>query len=362
MSDKKLAVLGIVAAAMLVIAIGVGRLNRTAERSTAAGASLIQGLDPGMIDSIVLGTGDDAAVLQRAGGQFVAEDKGGYPASNEQVNRLFTSCLDMVTDQLVTRNAVNHEDLGVTEEKARYVVSFRDAAGETMAGLVIGSQAEGVRGTYVRLLGDDAVYLSANTPYLRMSSMDYLDKQLLRVEAKQVRRVAVNGPEGGYVLVSEDGGSAKLEQVPEGATEKADEVRKVLEALTSLDFSGVQPAAEAGELSFEYGYVSRRADSTEYTLEIAKADDKYYVKCRSEFMDKTPVVKDPGTESEEELAKKDAILLARQAARDFTAQHEGWVYEVASWQAEKLVKAVGDLVEVPEPEEEEEAEGAAAEE
>ena len=43
MSDKKLAVLGIVAAAMLVIAIGVGRLNRTAERSTAAGASLIQG-------------------------------------------------------------------------------------------------------------------------------------------------------------------------------------------------------------------------------------------------------------------------------------------------------------------------------
>ena len=50
-------------------------------------------------------------------------------------------------------------------------------------------------------------------------------------------------------------------------------------------------------------------------------------------------------ESEEELKKKEALLLAHDKAKAFTPRHAGWAYELSSWQAEKMCKSLADLIE-----------------
>ncbi len=72
-----------------------------------------------------------------------------------------------------------------------------------------------------------------------------------------------------------------------------------------------------GDSKFDREYVCTLKDSTVYALKIAKKDDKTYITCEADYTDKTPVTKDSNVESEEELKKKEAKLLAQEGAIKF---------------------------------------------
>ena len=57
------------------------------------------------------------------------------------------------------------------------------------------------------------------------------------------------------------------------------------------------------------------------------------------------------------MKKKEAKLLAQESAIKFTQKHQGWVYEIAEWKANNLIKELSDLIEDEEkPKEEVEVE------
>ena len=100
------------------------------------------------------------------------------------------------------------------------------------------------------------------------------------------------------------------------------------------------------ELAFNRQFVCRLKDSTVYTMKIAQRSDKTFITCRAEFTDKTPVTKEEGiVESEDELKKKEAKLLAKDKAEEFSSKHSNWVYEVSENDAGNLVKSLSELLE-----------------
>ena len=101
----------------------------------------------------------------------------------------------------------------------------------------------------------------------------------------------------------------------------------------------------SGDLTFDKEYVCKLKDSTVYALKIAQKDDKTYATFEADYTDKTPITKDSNVESEEELKKKEAKLLAQEGAIKFTAKHKGWVYEIADWKAKNLIKELSELIE-----------------
>jgi len=144
-----------------------------------------------------------------------------------------------------------------------------------------------------------------------------------------------------------------LENIPAGKKLKDSDSKSVFNALTDLRFTDVKKKSTAnGELTFDRQYVCRLKDSTVYTISIAQKDDKTYVTCQAEFTDTTPVTIKKEGESEEELKKKEAKLLARDKAKQFTTEHQDWIYEIADWKAKNLTKKLSDLLEdEPKPEE-----------
>jgi hypothetical protein len=68
------------------------------------------------------------------------------------------------------------------------------------------------------------------------------------------------------------------------------------------------------------------------------------VVCKADFTGERPSKVSKG-ESEEELKKKEALLLAYDKAEEFTARHKPWIYEIADWKAKNLTKALSDLLE-----------------
>jgi len=350
MSNKKLIILGFVAAIMVVLAVLQPRISSKPKGESSGPEYLIQGLDPAAIGSIVIGSGDDEVILKRKEGRFVVVNKNNYPAKSREINEIITSCLDIRTSELYTSDESVHKDLGVTEEEAQSVVRFLKRDSSLLTGVVIGKAREMGRGTFVRRLTDDNVYVSFEQTMVRDRAMSYIEQELLSLDREDIESVTVTVSGENYTLKrDEDGKMVLAEELSEGRKLKSDEADKVTFALTNLRFTDVKSTASSeGGHSFVDAYLCRLKDSTVYTLQIAKKDDKTFIMCGAEFTDKTPVTKESGVESEEQLKKKEAKLLARDAAEAFSTRCKGWIYEIPDYCAKELMKGLPELVEEPE--------------
>jgi hypothetical protein len=91
MSNRKLTILGIVAACMVVWAVVQSRISNRPRTAPDEPTYLIQGLNLARIGKIVVGTGEDAVTLARRGRGFVVANKDNYPANTGEINNLITS-------------------------------------------------------------------------------------------------------------------------------------------------------------------------------------------------------------------------------------------------------------------------------
>jgi len=360
MTNKKLAVLGIVAAGMLVWAVVQHRVSKIGSpaKITLRDSFLIQGLPTSKIAGVVIGKGDNPVRLTRQGRDFVVSSKDGYPALTSKINDLITSLLDIRIIELITDNPNNHESLSVTEEKSQNLIKFFDKDEKVITGIIVGTSRFDenlqfdTRSTYVRLISDDRVYLAKDVPLSGGSGMDYIDKELVDVRDSDIVKVAVSTPDRSYTLRIEDPNDTDVILVdkPADREQKDYDCKQVFRALMSLTFSDVMKESSAADLKFDHKYICELKDKRTYTFDIAKKDDKTYVKCSAEYTGEIPrtVGRD---ESADELKVKETKLLAWDQAEKFTQKCSQWVYEVPSWKADNLTKKFADLLEEPKKEE-----------
>lgn len=353
MNNKKLAILGIVAVLMVTWAIVQSLISNRPRAKPAGPAYLIQGLDPANIGSIVIGTGDDAITLKRQGNFFVVVNNDNYPAEIKKINDLITSCLDIRTTEVYTDNAANHPELEVAEENARSAVKFFKPDSSLLTGVIIGKAREDGAGTYVRLASSDAVYLTENTPWINSRAIGYTNQEILLLKREDINSVTLTYPDGQFTLkATDDGKSVTLENIPAGKKLKTSDADRVFTTLVNLRFDDVKKASsETEDLTFDREYICRLKDSTVYTFNIAPKGNISYAKCQAEFTDKTPVTIDKGGESEQELKKKEAKLIARDRAKEFNLKHQGWIYIIPEWKTKYFVKELSDLLQDEEPKE-----------
>jgi len=345
MSNKSLAILGIVAAVMVILAMVLSGVSDGPRRGSNGPVYLIQGLDPGSIGKIVIGSGDKAVTLRRRGKSFTVAEKANYPADMKQINELIQKCADIKTTGSVhTSNPANHKDLEVAEDNAKSVVKFftADPNSKLITGVVVGKNIEVGQGAYVRLLPNDSVFVTTESPWIKDQATDFINQELITVKREDINSVTVS-PEGeAYTLKAGAGDAVSLDNLPAGKKLKNTDAKSVLTALTDLRFDDVSRGI--GGLAFNEQYACTLNDLTVYTLSIARKDDKTYAICNADFTGQRPkgVEKD---ESAEELKKKEALLLAFDNAAVFSARHKGWTYEIPDWKAKNLTMKLADLLE-----------------
>ena len=346
MSDMKLSLLGILAVVSIILAVFVSQFAHRSKPTSAGPGNLIQGLDPATIAEIVTGKGDEQVSLKRRGNSFVVASKSFYPASNKAVNDLIASCLDIRTVELYTEDKANYKDLGVTEEDAKDIVKFLGSDGKIITGVIVGNSREKDGMTYARLINDDKVYIIYNAPWIKSSPLDYIEQELISINKADINSVTVTSSEGAYTLVSEaNGAEVALKELPAEKKQKKNECISVLSALTSLRFDDVDTVAEKPDLKFDREYTCLLKDSTLYLIEIAQKDSKTFIKCNVDFTDKTPVKKEEAVESQEELKKKEAKLLAKDKVKKVQEICEGWVYQIPEYKAKNMTKPLTELIE-----------------
>jgi hypothetical protein len=351
MSNRKLAILGIIAALMAGLTVLQSWVSQNVNTADFSSSAFIEGLHIKAVAGITITSekGEKTTTLDRKDGVFVVADKDNYPADVAAVNALFNGCLDIRTREKTTDNLNNHADLEVTPETARSVVSFLDTDGGQIVALVLSPSNEKGE-AFARLLSETGVYSVQYSPQINTDPMDFMDAQLLQVSRDQLSSVAVRTGEDSYILtVSDDGADIKLQSMPAGKQYKETVYKSVFGALSSLRFDDVIHAENVPqELQFDSAYTCKLKDKTVYKLVLAKKGEKTYAKVSADYLDKTPVEKTVGqVESEEELKVKEAKLLAIDAVKGFNKKHGDWVYQIA---AGNLMTPLSELLEdSPEP-------------
>lgn len=348
MSNRKLIVLGIIAVLMILWAAAQSYFSGRPKSESGKLTYLIQGLNPADIDSIVLGTGQNKITLKRQGGIFTVVEKDNYPAETSRVNQLITNCLDIKTEELYTENKANFKDLGVSEEDAQELVKFFKPDSSLITGVVVGKAKEQGQGSYVRAVSNDKVYVTAETPQISGRAMDYINQELISVNRDNIKSVTVSGPNEVYTLKAEQNSrNIVLDNLPAGKKLKETAASGVFDALMNSSFDDVQKeSASKAKLNFDRQFVCQSQDSTVYGIKIAKQDGKTYIACEAEFTDKTPITqKEVQDSNQAELKKKEARLVAQDKAREFSAKHKGWIYEIPTYKADNMTKKLSELLE-----------------
>jgi len=373
MSERRLAILGGVAAVLLVITVLLYSGTYSPQREFVAGTPFIQGLDPNDVSEVIVKSGDNIVSLVRTRAGFVVKEKSNYPASVKELNDLIVKCLDIRLAAKVTERKENHEELGVTEGcKDATTISFiggkkqestratgEDAADKKSAkkgrppvliGFVKGKSAEGSMGVYVRLLGQDTVYRTEESLWFNDRPIDYVDKELLAVKKDDVMRVEVKTGKDSYTIARDDKDKIVLQDVPKDKKPKTWDVESTFDALSRLDMDDVIPA---GKEKFEWDatYTAHLKTHISYTVQLAKKDDTHYARLSASFPPDLRITRPAKNEKDAEVKKKAAIWEAYETAPRFTRRHKDWVYKLSSYDAEKLRKPFAELLEDKEPEE-----------
>ena len=96
MTNRKLAILAVIAAVLLVVTTLLYRDRPKATIGRRVGTRLIQGMAPENVWTIEVARGNLKTTLVRDGDRFAIEERSKYPAATERVNDLLMNSMEIL--------------------------------------------------------------------------------------------------------------------------------------------------------------------------------------------------------------------------------------------------------------------------
>ncbi|RMF98233.1 MAG: DUF4340 domain-containing protein [Gammaproteobacteria bacterium] len=253
MNNRRILVLLLLLAALAVTGWWLAR-----EQKPAAGGQGELFL-PGLADAL---NGLETVVIKRAGGRVVATlrhgadgwtvaEANGYPADIGRLRRLLLALAQARVVEAKTARPERHDRLGVED------ISREDASGIQLdlispaysASVIIGKT--GVAGgsmAYLRRAGEDQAFLVDARLDPGRELRDWLDRRVLDIPARDIRRVTIEHPDGETLVIEKPDPEASdftVLNIPEGRKLSYPGVANSIgAALAGLEFDTVRPAAE----------------------------------------------------------------------------------------------------------------------
>ena len=179
-------------------------------------ATFFDGVDESSVTSVRMVRPQDAIELVPSGDSWRVN---GWPSDSGSVARFFDALVELEVGDLTATNPANHGRMGVAEDSARTLEL--EVGGSTRA-ILVGDQGPRFSTAYVRLPGEDEVYLLEGNLRTHMTRAldDWRNRKMLAIDTSRVSRIAVERDDDAFTLVRgdtawtfEDGSDANARQV-----------------------------------------------------------------------------------------------------------------------------------------------------
>ncbi len=349
----KLKWLALVSAVLMVAALAAFALNRWGTGPSArgrVGQPLMTGIDTAQARQVEIVSAEGTVTLTSADGQsWVVAEQHNFPVDTKHIKGLFFTLTTRTLAHLVTENPDKLADLGLLTpeeqgdqpqaEQAGTVIRIRGGNDAPLFQLVVGNTRIGegsmtFGGVYVRYPQEQAAYLVGDSIVTDLRPQDWIDNQVLDLDAEQtLQSIRVEKPGARPLEFSraKPGDPWRLAGVADGQLAQ-DEVQRLASQLAGMDVfkvasPDVAPKAvgrtRIGRLQFAL------FDKRRYTLDIGldKGEDDFrYLTLQAELAD----------------GSADEALAARVQA--FNERFEGRLLAVYDWDGSQLVRDRADFV------------------
>ena len=333
MTPKSFIIFSAVTVAM-VIAAAASIANRPAATIIPRDRPYVfAGLDAKLndADSIEIQFADRKFTVHRvAGGWGIVELKD-YPAKFDNVKTLLVELSQLRYLEPKTADPARFERLelrDVTTKGAKSrKVTVRDKDGNVLAEGLIGKRnadlfGTGRGGTYMRIADKDSTWLVEGAVTLGDGPQDWVSKKIVDIKSDRMKRLEIQSPTGGKVVVSRNepkDKDFKLEGIPTGKRQRGqwetNQMPKAFEDLSLIDLKRADEVNFGEAKTYKGAFVT--FDGLMVQTEAAKIGKKYWVK----FSATT-------TGSAAEQAKKQAS--------DINDRLGGYAYEIKEEVGKKL--------------------------
>ena len=339
MTPRTFAGLAAAAVAITLLAFAVHASSNRWTPGSVSGEKLFPSLagQAGKVAAIEIAQGEKKLTVTKSGTAWGIKERAGYPVRVEQVRapilRLSNAELVEPKTRLKDRHALLElEDPAGKDAKSRRV-RLLDEKGQPLADIVVGKRraeafGTGKSGTYVRRPNEIETWLSNADLELPLEPKDWLERQVLQIEAGKIARVTVEVPGEEPLTLERDGAAKrdakyKIAALPEGRKLKAGaNVDAIVSMMNQIDLDDVrklEPApadAKVNVARFEAdgglkGVVRVRRDKDEawLSLEVTGEGD------------------------------------AKKTTDEISGRTKGWEYKVPTWKADGIFKKRADLLE-----------------
>jgi hypothetical protein len=305
------------------------------------GQRFLPNLNPDDVAEIAISKGAESVTLKRGEDGFTVTEIHGYPATNESVNRVLRSLVELELEKEVGTGEDLYRELGLAADSAEMTeLTLRATAGTEMVKLQVGKALDGGDGSYLRRIDGDGgpAFLSTHRVSLNTSADTFLDKQIVNHSADEIERI-----DGLDFSVVRTGDGLELENLPSGSQENPSAMNRIKGILSSLRFEEVFLADDEKIRGLPLRQMAdvRLTDGSGYRLAMAERDGEHFLQISGyHTVNQVSVDRD---ESTEELEDKAAILGRADEIARFNRFHGLWVYRINKTTAEKLSLRRADL-------------------
>ena len=386
----------ILAAITLVVIVGAAFFGKEkTDKPNQSGELVFPGLMAQINDIVemTIETKEQTVTLVRQDEKWSVKEKGGYPASFEKVKPVLIGMAELRIREPKTKNPDLHEKLGLQDYNAEgsssTLITLKAKGANTVATMLLGNERPG-KGTptqselYIRKPDDPQTWLVSGKLPIEKIADEWLEKDILKIASKRIKRVYVTHPGGETLKVYKDTPDAldfKVRDFPKGKKVNSQfNVNNVANTLAQLAIedvkksdelkfsskSGLQAVVETFDglrltvetmnkdevvyskiaAAFDPTLVSKETEkaSSEEKIEIKSAEDSGKDEKKNDASNK----KEGGDQLEEKAKPKESILKSEEDVQkevtEINAKFQDWIFELPKFKVENFSKKRSDLI------------------
>ncbi len=285
-----------------------------------------------------------AFALVKTGEEWGLKDRANYPVHYDKIKRTIVGLADLKLLEAKTGDPDRYERLQLDEPDTKDSQSVRfaikDSKGTVLAAGVIGRQnpnlfGESGGGTYLRRGREAQAWLAEGEVALGKTRNDWLIRDIVNIEAEDIRRAVIRQPDGAEIAVRKDkkkSGKFTLEGIPKGRKLKdSAEGKNLAGGLWRLTFEDVKPAKD---IAFPPAFNTAEYetfDGLKVRVEMTVVDDVVWGRFSASA----------------DGATGEKAMQVEKKAEEINRRATGWIYELSAGEGEKLTTRIEDILEKP---------------
>jgi hypothetical protein len=289
------------------------------------------------------------ASLQKGEGQWQLEQMGGYRVDWPKLQSLLKALAQSKVIEHKTDKPEYYARLGVEDiavEGAGSVL-VRISIGDQTTGILMGNEAQGRPGQYVRLRDAAGSVLVDRVYEVSRLTLDWADSTIIDVNASEVAEVEIIHPAAERILVmriSADQTDFDLARLPQDREIRGSwAVNSLGSVFTLLSMEGVRPEDEV-DWTEAVKLRLLMFSGVEILADLVVQEDEYLMRLSASHPAASVVAED-SVESvdQQELEKQAAIDIAKRVD-DINLKTGGWAYGISKQKFDAMVKKPEDLL------------------